>query len=134
MLAQRSGTPNCFDFYPMKEQCSDWPSDSPVFVDVGGASGQQCFEFKKRFPNIKGRVILQDTPAVIADAKARTLDEGIEAMIHDFYTSQVVKGAAQTQLHRLTALANSTQAPSSIIFAPFFMTIQVISLFSFWRT
>jgi demethylsterigmatocystin 6-O-methyltransferase len=64
---------------------------------MGGASGQQCVEFKKRFPHIKGRVILQDMPVVIADAKAQGLGEGIEAMVHDFYTPQVVKGGAPTQ-------------------------------------
>ncbi|CAG8961995.1 hypothetical protein HYFRA_00014103 [Hymenoscyphus fraxineus] len=93
MIAQRSSTPNCFNFYPIEEQCGDWEADKPVFVDMGGASGQQCIEFRKRFPNIQGRVVLQDLPAVVNDARSQGLPEGVEAMVHDFYTPQVLKGA-----------------------------------------
>ncbi|KAF4633855.1 hypothetical protein G7Y89_g4256 [Cudoniella acicularis] len=92
MIAQRSSTPNCFNFYPIEEQCKNWPAEKPIFVDMGGASGQQCAEFKKRFPLLRGRVILQDMPAVIEDARLQGLAEGVEAMVHDFYTPQVVKG------------------------------------------
>jgi demethylsterigmatocystin 6-O-methyltransferase len=87
MLAQRSSTPNCFNFYPIEEQCKDWTADRLVFVDVGGGLGQQCAEFKKKFPNIRGRVILQDLPAVIEETSSHGLSEGVEAMDHDFYTT-----------------------------------------------
>lgn len=92
MIAQRSSTPNCFNHYPIEEQCKGWPVGKPVVVDMGGASGQQCIEFRKRFPKIQGRVIFQDLPAVIEDARSQGLPGDVEAMIHDFYTPQVVKG------------------------------------------
>lgn len=92
MIAQRSSTPNCFDYYPIEEQCEGWTADKPVFVDVGGASGQQAIEFRKRFPNIKGGVIFQDLPAVINDALFQGIPGIVEAMVHDFYTPQVVHG------------------------------------------
>jgi demethylsterigmatocystin 6-O-methyltransferase len=94
MLAQRSSTPNCFNFFPaeIEEQCSNWPAEKPVFVDIGGASGQQCIEFRKRLPDIKGRVIFQDLQGEIDDAVAKGLPEGVEAMVSDFYEPQVIKG------------------------------------------
>ncbi|QSZ29277.1 hypothetical protein DSL72_003789 [Monilinia vaccinii-corymbosi] len=52
-----------------------------------------CIEFKTRFPNIKGRVIFQDLPGEIEHAISQGLPEGVEAMAHDFYTPQVIKGA-----------------------------------------
>ncbi|KAM3066195.1 hypothetical protein ACMFMG_012155 [Clarireedia jacksonii] len=93
MIAQRSSTPNCFNFFPIEEECKNWPAEKPLFVDIGGASGQQCIAFQKRFPNLKGRIILQDLPGEIAHATSEGIPEGIEAMVHDFYTPQVIKGA-----------------------------------------
>ncbi|PQE16456.1 O-methyl transferase B protein [Rutstroemia sp. NJR-2017a BVV2] len=93
MLAQRSSTPNCFNFFPIEEECGNWPAEKPVFVDIGGASGQQCIEFRRRFPNIKGRVIFQDLPGEIEHAISQGLPEGVEAIVHDFYTPQIIKGA-----------------------------------------
>ncbi|PQE23753.1 hypothetical protein CJF30_00008740 [Rutstroemia sp. NJR-2017a BBW] len=95
MLAQRSSTPNCFNFFPadIEEECANWPAEKAVFFDIGGASGQQCIEFRRRFPGMRGRVIFQDLKGEIEDAVAKGLPEGVEAMIHDFYEPQVIKGA-----------------------------------------
>ncbi|KAF5867872.1 putative o-methyltransferase b protein [Botrytis fragariae] len=60
----------------------------PLFVDIGGASGQQCIEFRKRFPDIEGRVISQDLPGEIEHAMSQGLPDGVEAMVRDFYTPQ----------------------------------------------
>lgn len=92
MIAQRSSTPNAFNFFPIEEECKNWPAEKPLFVDIGGASGQQCIEFRKRFPGIKGRVIFQDLPGEIEHAVSQGLPDGVEAMVHDFYTPQVIKG------------------------------------------
>lgn len=92
MIAQRSSTPNSFNLFPIEEECKDWPAEKPLFVDIGGASGQQCVEFRRRFPDIKGRVIFQDLPGEIEHAVSQGLPDGVEAMVHDFYTPQVIKG------------------------------------------
>ena len=88
MYAQRSSVKNCFSFLPIDE-CKDWPVDKPAFVDIGGGTGQQCVAIKEKFPNLSGKVILQDLPAVIAEAK---VPENIETMAYDFFTPQPVKG------------------------------------------
>lgn len=58
-----------------------------IFVDVGGGNGSQCAALRKAFPELKGRVILQDRPAVLATALKV---EGMELMAHDFLTEQPV--------------------------------------------
>ena len=44
-------------------------SEEPVLVDVGGGAGTDAIEFRRRFPRIRGRVILQELPSVIEMAK-----------------------------------------------------------------
>lgn len=68
--------------------------ETPVFVDVGGGSGHQCAELRSALPNVKGRVILQDTPAVLAHAIS---GPDVERMEYDYFTEQPVKGAYPTQ-------------------------------------
>ena len=51
-------------------------------------------EFRKRFPQLKGRVVLQDFPPMVTHAvKLRDLDAlEIEAYIYDFFQPQPAKG------------------------------------------
>lgn len=93
MVAQRSSTKDCFSFLPLQDECQGWPASKPVFVDVGGGTRQQCNTLKENFPSLPGKVILQDLPAVAAEAK---VSEGIEVMAHDFFTPQPVKGMSST--------------------------------------
>ncbi|EJP67382.1 sterigmatocystin 8-O-methyltransferase precursor, putative [Beauveria bassiana ARSEF 2860] len=61
-----------------------------VFVDVGGGNGQQIAALKEKFPELKGRAILQDRPEVLE--KALEVD-GMEKMNYDYLTEQPVKDA-----------------------------------------
>ena len=67
----------------------DLSSDAVAFVDVGGGAGHQGVALKERFPKLKGRIIIQDKPTVLA---AALHDEGIEKWDYDFFTEQPVKG------------------------------------------
>lgn len=69
------------------EVARDAGAHDVVFVDVGGGNGSQCATLRKAFPDLKGRIILQDRPAVLE--KALTVD-GMEPMAHDFLTEQPV--------------------------------------------
>ena len=76
----------------MKEELIQGAStekDSVLLVDIGGGWGHDIVAFQKKYPT-NGRLILQDLPAVIKDA--RTLPPGIEAQGYDFFTTQPVKG------------------------------------------
>ncbi|KAJ9644471.1 hypothetical protein H2201_007800 [Coniosporium apollinis] len=57
-----------------------------------GNTGQDILGFHKAHPNLPGRLIIQDLPATIQSLDTAKL-EPVEAMAHDFFTPQPVKGA-----------------------------------------
>ena len=63
-----------------------------MIVDVGGGRGQALKAIMETFPTLKGRMILQDVPNVIEDAKADDLPSFIEPMAASFFERQPVKG------------------------------------------
>lgn len=63
-----------------------------VFVDVGGGNGGQCLEVQ-RAHKLGGKIILQDR-AVVIEKATKAKEAGIEAMVHDFFTEQPVKGTS----------------------------------------
>ncbi|KAI1400582.1 S-adenosyl-L-methionine-dependent methyltransferase [Hypoxylon fuscum] len=65
------------------------------FVDIGGNVGHQCKAFKKRLPDLKGEIFLEDLEEVIANAE---LEDGISKEAVDFLQGQPVKGAASYYL------------------------------------
>lgn len=77
------------DEYPIQRDMQGWDPNMPVFVDIGGNVGHYCAMFKNRFPNVPGRVILEDLPGTLAHALP-TL--GVESLGHDFFEPQPVKG------------------------------------------
>lgn len=74
------------------EFAQDSRPDDIVFVDVGGGNGSQCAALKKRLPDLKGRVVLQDQSYVLETA---LVVEGMEKMPYDFFTEQPIKGRRQ---------------------------------------
>ncbi|KAF7894234.1 hypothetical protein EAF00_007748 [Botryotinia globosa] len=60
-------------------------------------------EFRKRFPDIKGRVIFQDLPGEIEHAVSQGLPDRVEAMVHDFYTPQIIKGVRNSTTCELSS-------------------------------
>lgn len=84
------------ELYPIKERLVDGfrPGDDAVFwVDVGGGYGQRTQSLKNSMPDLPGRLIVQDlAPSIDAAPKI----EGIELMVHDFFTEQPVKGDSKS--------------------------------------
>lgn len=79
-------------FYPVEERLqlsSLVAKDAVLMVDVGGGMGHDLKEFQNKHPQIPGRLILQDRAEIIEKFEKA---EGIEPMIHDFYTTQPIKG------------------------------------------
>lgn len=80
-------------FFPVQEKLIDGAKiedDSVFLVDVGGGWGHDLDEFRRKWPEAPGRIILQDQPHVIKDAAPE--DKKIELTVHDFFTEQPVKG------------------------------------------
>ncbi|KAI8630255.1 S-adenosyl-L-methionine-dependent methyltransferase [Xylariaceae sp. FL1651] len=78
------------DEYPIKRDTQSWDPEMPVFVDVGGNVGHYCALFKKKYPEVPGRVILQDLPSTIAHALQTP---GVETIGHNFFEYQQTKGS-----------------------------------------
>ena len=104
MNIQIEGRPAFFDVLDFEKKFSQGATSStPLFIDVGGSMGAQCVEFRKRYPNLAGRVILQDLPVVIEQVQAKPLpgSESVEVQPHDFFTPEPIKGIANWHLQIL---------------------------------
>ena len=88
-------------FYPVDRLLTPTSSPTPnnnnniLLVDVGGGKGHDLNEFRSKWPTARGRLVLQDQPAVLAEATG--LHESIERMPHDFFTEQPCKGMFLSQ-------------------------------------
>lgn len=92
MTGQREGRVSWLDFFPFDEQLANGfrsGDDAVMFVDVGGGVGHEVKAVKNKYPNLGGRFILQDLPETIEQA---TLVPGMEAVEHDFFAPQPIKG------------------------------------------
>ncbi|EMR85431.1 putative o-methyltransferase protein [Botrytis cinerea BcDW1] len=76
--------------YPIESETKELDPKAPLLVDIGGNVGHNCVHFKTMFPNIPGRIILQDLPENI---KAALSTPGIEPMVYDFFKPQPIKDA-----------------------------------------
>ena len=103
MTGYRAGKPAWVDpgFYPMEErlgkgmkQCAD----EVLLVDVGGGMGHDLKLLKQKYPQTRGRLILQDKEEVIRQQISET-GNSYEKMAHDFFTPQPVKGVFFCLLH-----------------------------------
>ncbi|EFR03753.1 O-methyltransferase [Nannizzia gypsea CBS 118893] len=90
------------DFYPVSRLTDDVSigENDVILIDIGGGQGHDISRFRRDWPDIPGRLILQDLPGVIAQAKTKALlHPSIETMEHDFFTKQPIKGARACFMH-----------------------------------
>ena len=92
MAIQRGGMPTWLSVFPVEKETKGWNPKETVFVDIGGGFGHQCLALKAQYPQLPGRVILQDLIQVIEIAKDSLPPHNVEATVHDFFQPQVVKG------------------------------------------
>ncbi|KAH8744648.1 S-adenosyl-L-methionine-dependent methyltransferase [Hyaloscypha finlandica] len=124
-LSHRRRGQNWFDFFPVGDKLRVQNPTDVALVDVGGSQGADLIAFKEKHPDMPGRLILQDLPIVIAEAK--NIPEGIEAHGYDFFNEQPVKGAKayylRTVLHdwpdkqarQILTRVREAMAPDSIL-------------------
>ncbi|KAF2262889.1 hydroxyindole O-methyltransferase [Lojkania enalia] len=97
------GRPSWSDegFYPVKKRLLEGfdlgNNDSVLLVDIGGGIGHYTEQFRSKFPDAPGRLILQDLPVVLGQIQG--LHPRIERMEYDFFTGQPVKGARVYYTH-----------------------------------
>lgn len=94
MRVQREGMPTWLDKYPYVEAARAAAGPEQVlFVDVGGGIGHQSVALRRALPaDVTGRIIVQDLPALVEQAAPRR-EDGVEHMVHDFFTAQPVRNA-----------------------------------------
>ncbi|OQE46935.1 hypothetical protein PENCOP_c001G00407 [Penicillium coprophilum] len=100
MSVYHQGRPSWMDvgFYDVPSLFSNVTQDDVLLVDVGGSMGHDLSEFRRKWSDAPGRLVLQDLPEVIAQAKTGQL-HSIETMEHDFFTEQPIKGARAYYMH-----------------------------------
>ncbi|KAI1206245.1 O-methyl transferase B [Annulohypoxylon truncatum] len=77
--------------YPARSEAAGLTDPQrPLYVNIGGGIGHQCAQFREKYPDMPGRVILQDLPDVVARALPTP---GVENMAYDFFEPQPVRGA-----------------------------------------
>jgi hypothetical protein len=90
-LSQKATGVPWFETYPVTENLIVKSPSDTLLVDIGGGLGHDLIALKDRFPDLPGKLILQELAVVINDVK--DLPIGIEAMAHDFFKPQQVKNA-----------------------------------------
>ncbi|KAI1125074.1 S-adenosyl-L-methionine-dependent methyltransferase [Nemania abortiva] len=97
-MASRKGPElSWLSVYPVRGQLTDemWAGEHKdvtraMYVDIGGGKGHQCAQFKCKYPDVPGRVILQD----LEDTVTKTLSTpGVENITHNFFDEQPIKAA-----------------------------------------
>ena len=95
MTGYAKARPRWIDFYPYKERLGEFKaedSSAPWIVDVGGGLGHEMLGLVSGDTKPPGRLVLQDLPSVIAEAKSSGSVPGtIETVAHDFFTPQPVE-------------------------------------------
>lgn len=82
-----------FTVFPFERELEGFDGQC-VLVDVGGGFGHQCTALLNAFPQLKDKLVLQDLPQTLAQLPPGiTIPGGIEAVGHDFFQEQPVKGA-----------------------------------------
>lgn len=104
MAAYRAGKISWLDpgFYPVNERLIeqfDADSSEALLVDVGGGLGHDLRELRQKYPNLRGRLVLQDRAEVLTEASKSDGNVDFQTMPHDFFTPQPVQGARAYYLH-----------------------------------
>lgn len=94
MRIHREGRPVFFDALDFEKRFGqDTTSSTVLFVDIGGGKGLQSLTLRQRFPDLPGRVLIQDRPEVVEQAEAQLPSSAkIEAEVHKMFEPQPVKG------------------------------------------
>ncbi|RAH45290.1 o-methyltransferase, partial [Aspergillus brunneoviolaceus CBS 621.78] len=105
MSVYHQGRPSWMDlgFYPVQTlvQEATVTPDDVLLVDVAGGIGHDLSELHRKWPDLPGRLIVQELPEVVSQARELNLNPKLELMEHDFFEEQVVKGARAYYMHSI---------------------------------
>lgn len=92
MAGIRGSRPSWIEWWPVETRIlrEDINESAPLLVDIAGGRGHDVQAFHRKFPNHKGKLVLEDLPRVIDDIKE--LDSEIERVKYDLFTPQPIHG------------------------------------------
>ena len=95
MAGRRKGSQRWLDIFPAgsRFEAIAAKEDAVLLVDVGGNKGHDLMLFKERFPDIRGRLVLEDLPEATKNVAP---SEGIKIFPYDFFTPQPLRGNPTT--------------------------------------
>jgi hypothetical protein len=99
MKIQDMAPPPSIPVFPFPERIGNLPDKAVLLVDVGGGHGGYLESWRKAYPDLQGRVILQDLPQVVREINPSKVS--FEIMPHDFFTPQPVHGARFYHFRRI---------------------------------
>ena len=104
MSGQRMNRAQWYDFFPVHEillKGVKRDNESTLLIDIAGGEGHDAESFHQKFPDVPGKVIVQDLPATIDNIKE--LDPAVVRMRYDFFTPQPIHGKLQNPTeHRIS--------------------------------
>ena len=104
MAGRREHQISWLDHY--KLDSSNLSLERPLFVDIGGSIGHSCAEFKAKYPNLPGRIVLEDLPFAVEHALPTF---GVENLAYDFFSGpQPIKGMREKKFSLLPSLHHLT--------------------------
>ncbi|KAK4499366.1 hypothetical protein PRZ48_009879 [Zasmidium cellare] len=92
----RRGQPSWAALWPVEEKLLEgWDGKSVLLVDIGGGKGRDICNLAEVIHenHANARLVLQDRPSVLEEARASGLHPQIETMPHDFFKPNPVHGA-----------------------------------------
>lgn len=92
-MSVKNMAPKWYSGVPVEEVLGH-PTDpkAVLLVDVGGNIGNDLIGFHEAFPELPGRLVLEDLPGSVAKLDENDL-KPIEVVGHDFFMPQPIKGA-----------------------------------------
>ncbi|KUJ08091.1 o-methyltransferase-like protein [Mollisia scopiformis] len=89
MTVQRAGAVSWLSVFPFKSLLGDFHGKT-AFVYVGGGFGHQCIAIKETFPELSGKLELQDLPQTLQHVPSI---DGVSVVVHNFFEPQPSKDA-----------------------------------------
>lgn len=121
MNSQQKHRLNWDFWFPVETEVFAEPVDdnTALIVDVGGGLGHDLNAFATRNPSRRMRLVNEDLPEVIRQAKEQSqdLDARIELVEQDFFKPQVVKGAKIVSTDTNTSSPGGVVDPLLVLFA-----------------
>lgn len=105
MAGYTSDRGSWLDVYPVERLLEGAMPGEALFVDVGGSMGHDAEKLRQRCPNPPGKIVVQDLPLVVEEAR-KNINDGIKLMAHDFFTPQPVKGKALSRYPMIQISSN----------------------------